>query len=511
MGLFDKVIDTVGSTLSRVAGPRLRFTSEQVSRPVSLLGFADTYARPQFPLWRPLGGIGRPSSAAVEQPVTQRIAGFAPARLQLSSSGRLRAQAEPEPLRQLRESVRAQVAERLRAVRDAVGGTRSPEAALRQQIGALAEREFGPEGRRIVEALLVAEGGLGGAVGDRDISPIGSHGPFQFYGTPESPGQLNRFAAHLGVDLATAGRIAREQPLYAAEWAFQNYLGQALREGLAQGLRDEALLRHVLRVQNPGALGSLPHYERYIAALRGITLPPAPTEGPLSAVPPGQLAQQVLATARGWVGTPYRWGGAGPEGADCSGFIVATMQAVGRPFPPGVRDAESIRRYSVPVPFEAAQPGDLIFFHSTYGEFGPDYATHVGIVTDRGVMLDANDARGTVDFTQFWENPYWRSRILEIRRPPQYFEGNPTGEPQGVAAPAPSAQGQPLTPADAFLAPLEAPPRQALDAEPLPLQGVTDALDAVLRSPLNPVGWLFPWIDDRGRDVARGILDWWER
>jgi cell wall-associated NlpC family hydrolase len=136
----------------------------------------------------------------------------------------------------------------------------------------------------------------------------------------------------------------------------------------------------------------------------------------------GELARAVLAEAQSFIGTPYVWGGADRKGVDCSGLIVSVMQALGKPFPAGVRDAETIRRVSVPVPPNRAQPGDLVFFHSTYGNAGPGYATHVGILTEDGVMLDANDARGTVGYADFQRSPYWQAHFMEIRRPPQYFE-----------------------------------------------------------------------------------------
>jgi murein DD-endopeptidase MepM/ murein hydrolase activator NlpD len=134
-----------------------------------------------------------------------------------------------------------------------------------QAIVLQAVRKFGPQAGPVVAAVLQVESGLGGAIGDTDRHPAGSHGPFQFYG---GGGQLNNYAAALGVDLETAGRRARADPFGGAQWAFNTSLGQALQQGIAAGHTGEVLLQDVLRAQNPGVFRSPPHYERYASALR---------------------------------------------------------------------------------------------------------------------------------------------------------------------------------------------------------------------------------------------------
>lgn len=110
----------------------------------------------------------------------------------------------------------------------------------------LAKSLLGDEGARVVRAILETEGGLGGAIGDTHLNAVGSHGPFQFYG---GGGQLNNFARDLGVSLEEAGRIARTQPLVAAEWALKQggYLGDAIRRGLEMGLTGPELATYAQR------------------------------------------------------------------------------------------------------------------------------------------------------------------------------------------------------------------------------------------------------------------------
>jgi hypothetical protein len=108
---------------------------------------------------------------------------------------------------------------------------------------ALARAMFGDEGERQLNTTFDVEDGWNGAVGDRDLSPVGSYGPLQFYG---GGGQLNNFAAAKGInDLMEAGRYVQANPLEAIEWALNNYYGNALRAGMDQRLRGEDLAQYV--------------------------------------------------------------------------------------------------------------------------------------------------------------------------------------------------------------------------------------------------------------------------
>jgi hypothetical protein len=150
----------------------------------------------------------------------------------------------------------------------------SATSGLAGELTQMAVAKYGPTAGPIMAALLRAEGGLGGAIGDTHISRVGSHGPLQFYG---GGGQLNNFAAALGVDLETAGRVARENPQRAVQWALENYLGNALQTGISRGESGEQLLRTVLGSQNPGALNDPTRYGHYVSAL---TQASQPMQGP---------------------------------------------------------------------------------------------------------------------------------------------------------------------------------------------------------------------------------------
>ena len=59
-----------------------------------------------------------------------------------------------------------------------------------------------------------------------------------------------------------------------------------------------------------------------------------------------------LAVARGFLGTPYVWGGLGRDGIDCSGLVHLSFRAIGVRVP---RDAADQAAAAVPV--EVPQPG----------------------------------------------------------------------------------------------------------------------------------------------------------
>jgi cell wall-associated NlpC family hydrolase len=94
------------------------------------------------------------------------------------------------------------------------------------------------------------------------------------------------------------------------------------------------------------------------------------------------VAQETVNYALAQLGTPYRWGGDGPGGFDCSGLTQAAYAAAGINLP---RIAQAQYDAGPPVPAgEPLQPGDLVFFGS-----GPTGVEHVGIFIGNGEMVDA--------------------------------------------------------------------------------------------------------------------------
>jgi cell wall-associated NlpC family hydrolase len=109
--------------------------------------------------------------------------------------------------------------------------------------------------------------------------------------------------------------------------------------------------------------------------------------------------------ARGFLGTPYLWGGLGRAGIDCSGLVHVSFRAVGVRVP---RDAADQAAAAVPV--EDPRPGDLWFF----GRPG-EPVSHVGFVTASG-LLHASPNAGVVEESMPVER---RSTLLGAGRLPR--------------------------------------------------------------------------------------------
>jgi len=93
-------------------------------------------------------------------------------------------------------------------------------------------------------------------------------------------------------------------------------------------------------------------------------------------------AAGALQFAAAQLGTPYRWGGTGAGGFDCSGLVQAAYQAVGVRLP---RVAQNQLDAGPRVPDgERVAPGDLVFFGAS-----PSSVEHVGLYVGAGEMIDA--------------------------------------------------------------------------------------------------------------------------
>ena len=97
------------------------------------------------------------------------------------------------------------------------------------------------------------------------------------------------------------------------------------------------------------------------------------------AAPMGEIAQDYVAVAEAFVGTPYLWGGRTSFGVDCSGLVQLALEAAGLSCP---RDSDMQATELGRLVEEGQgtlQRGDLVFW--------PD---HVGIMLDATRLLHAN-------------------------------------------------------------------------------------------------------------------------
>ena len=91
----------------------------------------------------------------------------------------------------------------------------------------------------------------------------------------------------------------------------------------------------------------------------------------------------VLSLARGFLGTPYMWGGNSAKHFDCSGLVKLCYFMNGLLLP---RNASQQIGYGQSVPDGEWQPGDLLFF----GRSNPLKVTHVAIYLGDGRIIHSS-------------------------------------------------------------------------------------------------------------------------
>jgi cell wall-associated NlpC family hydrolase len=136
-----------------------------------------------------------------------------------------------------------------------------------------------------------------------------------------------------------------------------------------------------------------------LAAMPPIPAPPAPDAvpppndpgilaAPPEGIPPGDVAPPgdgapeaatVIQAALSRIGSPYSWGGSGPNAFDCSGLVMWSFQQAGMSLP---HSSQALAQGGQPVSMDQMQPGDLVTYYSD--------ASHVGIYIGDGMMVHAS-------------------------------------------------------------------------------------------------------------------------
>lgn len=115
------------------------------------------------------------------------------------------------------------------------------------------------------------------------------------------------------------------------------------------------------------------------------------------------LRNEIVATARRFVGLPYRWGGTSAKsGFDCSGLVMAVYHLNGITLP---RTSKAQYRVGKSLPRNDLAEGDLVFFDIT----GRNRVSHVGIYVGGGKFIHA-PGRGKTIRTDSLSNTYYAPR-----------------------------------------------------------------------------------------------------
>ena len=104
----------------------------------------------------------------------------------------------------------------------------------------------------------------------------------------------------------------------------------------------------------------------------------------------GNKAQDIINFARGFLGTPYVWGGTGPLGFDCSGLLQYVFKKFGVNLP---RVSFQQANTGTRVAADQAQAGDIWFIDNSPRNHGAD---HIALLISPTEILEAPHAGASV-------------------------------------------------------------------------------------------------------------------
>jgi len=122
----------------------------------------------------------------------------------------------------------------------------------------------------------------------------------------------------------------------------------------------------------------------------------------------GDLRDELVRTARRFLGVPYRWGGEDRKnGFDCSGLTMVCYRLNGLNLP---RNSRMQFRAGNSVSKKSLHKGDLVFFATHGGK----RVTHVGIYAGGGKFIHAPRTGKTVRYANL-SSSYWRRAYVGSR------------------------------------------------------------------------------------------------
>jgi murein DD-endopeptidase len=153
-------------------------------------------------------------------------------------------------------------------------------------------------------------------------------------------------------------------------------------------------------------IGVAPSVRRLSAAFFALLLSSC-ASGPTAPVTDPASAERAASSALRMVGKPYRYGGSGPAGFDCSGLVQYSYKQAGVTLP---RATDEQLRASQPLRGQHLRRGDLLFFDQEGKK-----KSHVGIYLGDGRFVHAPSS-GKAVRTDRLDSAYWKKHLSEARR-----------------------------------------------------------------------------------------------
>ncbi|HPC47004.1 MAG TPA: NlpC/P60 family protein [Deltaproteobacteria bacterium] len=123
------------------------------------------------------------------------------------------------------------------------------------------------------------------------------------------------------------------------------------------------------------------------------------------------IAENLVLSAYGYLGAPYRYGGTSPDGFDCSGFVHRVYGdngiAVGR-------SSRELVRQGMPVDVHELLPGDLVFFKMRSRSRSD--VDHVGLYIGNGLFIHASSYTSGGVTLERLDSRVYQGRLVGARR-----------------------------------------------------------------------------------------------
>jgi len=107
-----------------------------------------------------------------------------------------------------------------------------------------------------------------------------------------------------------------------------------------------------------------------------------------------------------WHRTPYKYGGFGSNGIDCSAFVQRAFKDNFNLNIP--RTTKLLANYGKKVSRSTIRTSDLVFFKTGYN------VRHVGVYLQNGEFMHASSSKGVIISSM--NDPYWKKRYWMTRR-----------------------------------------------------------------------------------------------
>lgn len=101
----------------------------------------------------------------------------------------------------------------------------------------------------------------------------------------------------------------------------------------------------------------------------------------------GTEDKELIRVLSSWLGTPYKYGGASKDGADCSGFVKTVYESIYKISL--YRSAAELIKNTEIIGITELQTGDLVFF-----KINSPNISHVGIYLTDNKFIHASSSKG---------------------------------------------------------------------------------------------------------------------